>query len=306
MQKLHLLGFTNDLDGVVFAQRRGSKKAAYWVAVDDAFVRAVEKLESARRQRRLTDPNAQPASERRPPQPPPPRPVLPAIGRSESQIPASEIQQLLREGRSVETVMKVAKAPREWVERLAEPVAAERDGVVRLAQRAYMPRPRLGRSGAPLGQAIRMNLEERRATMATLEAIDEGWDARATPAGPWRVRLRFSHRGSRRVAEWDFVKSTGAIAPRNRLAAELGWWPAPEAPRPPKPPPEPEPETAEEPEDGDSKSRKPASGKRSPKTNTRRTKARSKAGKRARPPTGRGRRTAGGRSTARGRRTRRR
>lgn len=231
MVRLYLLGFTHDLKGVVFSQRRGGKSATFWVPVDETFLKAVSRLEGARREQgaargakklaALTPAVEEAAAERA---------LFPAIGRSESRIPVSEIQQLLREGRNVETVAKTAKASRAWVERLAEPVLVERAGVVRLAQLAFMPRPRLGRSGLPLGQAIRLNLEERSASVATLETLEEGWDARATRSGPWRVRLRFSHRG-RRVAEWDFVKSTRQITPRNRLASELGWWPPPEEPK---------------------------------------------------------------------------
>lgn len=238
MQKLHLLGFTTDLKGIVFARRRGAKKAAFWVPVDESFRAAVAKLEDARLQAAGEEGRA--AEE--------PRVVLPPIGRSASTIPASEIQQLLREGRTIETVAKTAKVSLDWVERLADPVLTERVGVVRLAHRAHMSRPRLGRSGLPLGQAVRTNLEERRATMSTLETLDDGWDARATRSGPWRVRLRFSHRGSRRVAEWDYVKSTGVLSARNRLASELGWTPPPpEAREAAKPPAEGE-EEAPEPE----------------------------------------------------------
>lgn len=230
MQRLYLLGFTQDLKGVVFSERRGGRTATFWVPVDETFLGAVEKLGRARRDRR------QPAGPDEHGVAAPGRPLSPAVGRSEpsTRIPASEIQQLLREGRTVDTVAKAAKASRAWVERLAEPVSTERAGVIRLAQRAYMPRSRLGRSGLPLGQAIRQNLEERRATVGTLEALDDGWETRATRSGPWRVRLKFTHRGSRRVAEWDYVKSTGQLTARNRLATELGWWPPPPEPKRPK------------------------------------------------------------------------
>lgn len=237
MVRLHLLGFTHDLKGIVFSERRGGKTATFWVPVDDALLQAVEKLVGARRERdaaaRRPETGLEPVEAGVAPSE---RTLFPAIGRSESRIPASEIQQLLREGRNVDTVAKAAKASRAWVERLAEPVMVERAGVVRLAQRAFMPRPRLGRSGLPLGQAIQLNLEERRATSGTLESLDDGWDARATRSGPWRVRLRFTHRGERRVAEWDFVKSTQQITPRNRLGADLGWWPPPEEPKRPRGP----------------------------------------------------------------------
>jgi hypothetical protein len=45
------------------------------------------------------------------------------------------------------------------------------------------------------------------------------------------VSVRFSHRGKRRSAGWEFRKGSRQIVPRNRLASELGWW-APDAPAP--------------------------------------------------------------------------
>jgi hypothetical protein len=77
----------------------------------------------------------------------------------------------------------------------------------------------------PIGEAVFRNLEERRATPETIEELEDGWDARTTRAGEWRVSLRFTHRARRRVAEWTFHKGKHEIQPRNRLAAELGWWP---------------------------------------------------------------------------------
>ncbi len=230
MNRLFLLGFTNDLKGVVFSQRRGAKQAKFWLPIDAKFAEAVKKLEQARsqqevqRKRSKTSQQTAAAAERfRAPAPSRP---LPAVGRSQATVgmPASEIQQLLREGRSVRSVAEAAKASPGWVERLAEPVLAERVGVVRMAQRAVMPRPRLGISGLPLGEAVIKNLEERKATPETIEELDNDWDAKASRAGGWRVSLRFNHRGKRRVAEWNFHKGKHEIHPRNRLAAQLGWW----------------------------------------------------------------------------------
>jgi hypothetical protein len=237
VQRLYLLGFTQDLKGVVFSDKRGGRTATYWVPVDDTFLAAIEKLGRARRDRSGPKRGAEETEEPAPAKAPA---LFPAVGRSErsSRIPASEIQQLLREGRTIDTVAKAAGASRAWVERLSEPINNERTGVIRLAQRAYMPRSRLGRSGLPLGQAVQQNLEERRATVGTLEAIEDGWDARATRSGPWRVRLKFTHRGNRRTAEWDYIKSTGQLSARNRLATELGWWPPPPEPKRPKSPEE--------------------------------------------------------------------
>jgi hypothetical protein len=233
MNRLHLLGFTHDLKGVVFSQRRGSKTGTFWVPIDDAFMTAVGKLEQARRgrdagaakpdtgkSRDVVGLKDLPERSR----------ALPPVGRSEprSGLPASDIQQMLREGKTIKTVMAAAKTELAWVERLAEPVLTERAGVVRLAQRAYMLRPRLGTSGMQLGDAVERNLEERR---GTIEGLDDAWDARATSSGIWRVSVRFSHRGKRRSAEWEFRKGSRQITPRNRLAGELGWWAPAEQPR---------------------------------------------------------------------------
>ncbi len=231
MNRLYLLGFTHDLKGVVFSQRKGGKNATFWIPVDNMFIKAIDKLEQARSEAngkkdkgkgkakpgRRGEPEAQQ------------RVILPPVGRSQptSRLPVSEIQQLLREGRTVKSVVEASKATQAWVERLLEPVLTERGGVIRLAQRAMMSRPRLGRSGLPLGDAVLRNLEERRATSDTIEGLDDAWDARASHTGRWRIWVKFNHRGKRMTAEWDFNKSTRAVTPRNRLAAQLGWW-APE------------------------------------------------------------------------------
>ena len=292
MVRLYLLGFTHDLKGVVFSQRRGGKTGTFWVPIDDAFMGAVGKLEQARRDReRTSKPNGQ--SERakdlakdgakdlvglkdlRPHSR-----ALPPVGRSEprSGLPASDIQQMLRRGKSIKTVVAAAKTELAWVERLAEPVFTERIGVVRLAQRAYMLRPRLGTAGLQLGDAVRRNLEERRATTETIEGLDDAWDAKATASGKWRVWVRFSHRGKRRSAEWEFRKGSRQIVPRNRLASELGWW----APDAPPPPPAHEPVEGE-PAEG-AEGQPPAPKRRRAKPKARRSSTRKRAAKSTRAP----------------------
>ena len=39
----------------------------------------------------------------------------------------------------------------------------------------------------PLGEAVRRNLQERRAPLETIERLDDAWDARLKRAGGWRV-----------------------------------------------------------------------------------------------------------------------
>jgi hypothetical protein len=229
------MGFTPDLKGVVFAARRSAKKPTHSVQVDAKFMAALAKLERARAAQERTDRSKTRSPRSRDhvdidlPDTPDRKRPLPPVGRSQPRtgLSAAEIQQMLRAGRSVKTVAAAAKAPLQWVERLAGPVNTERDGVVRLAQRAYMTRPRLGAAGLQLGEAIRRNLEDRRATSDTIDALEESWDARVFSSGKWRVRLRIEHRGKRRSADWDYTKGSRQITPRNRLASQLGWW-APE------------------------------------------------------------------------------
>jgi hypothetical protein len=241
LNRLHLLGFTHDLKGVVFSQRRGGKTATYWTPIDGSFLAAIEKLERARAEAAEAKGKKKGKAASRPaPTEAKERTVLPPVGRSQmsSRLSPSEIQQMLREGRTVKSVVDASKAPQAWVERLLEPVMAERIGVIRFAQGATMSRPRLGRSGLPVEEAVVRNLEERRATSDTIEGLDDAWDARASRSGLWRVWVRFNHRGKRRTAEWNFRKNTREIHPRNRLAAQLGWWP-------PQPGAAPEPEPLE-------------------------------------------------------------
>jgi DUF3071 family protein len=290
MARLYLLGFTNDLKGVVFGPRRNSKKATSWVPIDAEFMKAVDKLERARkdrdaptrggkrRRRAAVDTDLAEAK-------PPP---LPAVGRSQttSKLPVSEIQQLLRQGRSAKSVAEAAKVSLAWVERLAEPVMTERAGVVLLAQRARMPRPRLGVSGLSVGDAVERNLEERRASPDTLESLV--WDARAFHAGGWRVWLSFEHRGKRRRAEWELGRDRRQIKPRNRLAAQLGWWPPDEAEAPAAAPAGPgtgAESQVDELEDDEAQSRRARATEPAPKKRRPRRKIRpaSKAKERARP-----------------------
>lgn len=286
MVRLYLLGFTHDLKGVVFGQRRGGKTAAFWIPIDEKFLDAIDKLERARQEAadeadksgKRGKGKARSARAREEEKE---RVVLPPVGRSQSTsgLPAAEIQQMLRQGRTVNAVVEAAKAPRAWVERLMEPVMAERIGVVRLAQRSMMTRPRLGRSGLMLGDAVVRNLEERRATADTIEGLDDAWDARASTSGRWRVWIKFNHRGKRRTAEWEFRKDTRALTPRNRLAAQLGWW-EPEAPA--------APEGSETPEGGEAQPQEESEG----------AKARRPAKRRAAPKRGRARKAAPRKRTA--------
>jgi hypothetical protein len=218
MNRLYVLGFTHDLKGVVFTQRRNGKTPTFWVPVDPAFMDAIGRLEKTRSLRaRGLEPSSAKAAPRKDGK------SLPPVGRSQARtgFPARQIQQMLREGKTIKTVAAAAKTDLGWIERLAEPVMTERQGVVRLAQRAYMTRARLGAAGLQLGDAVERNLEEKGTTPDEVDAV---WDAKVLTSGVWRVSMRFTNRGKRRAAEWEFRKGSRSIAPRNRLGAQLGWW----------------------------------------------------------------------------------
>src|SRR4051795_7743895 len=64
VQKLHLVGFTTDIEGLIFSSRRGSRSGGYMVVLDD---RLLERIEEALRLRKEQDPgSADPPASRRP------------------------------------------------------------------------------------------------------------------------------------------------------------------------------------------------------------------------------------------------
>ena len=42
MQQLHLVGFTADLEGLIFSAKKGARSGAFVVAMDDALLTALE------------------------------------------------------------------------------------------------------------------------------------------------------------------------------------------------------------------------------------------------------------------------
>lgn len=287
MIRLHLLGFTPDLKGLVFSGRRGGRTGTYWLPVDGTLERALSQLEKAREDqarekagkgkgkakgRKDTAPEAEldleeilAGADEAPPVTDTQDLPLPSVAaRSESRLSPREIQQLLRQGRSVKDVAAEAGVDERWVERFTGPVLEEMVGVIRMTREAYQTRPRLGLSGLPIGTAVLRNLTDRKATTETLAEAEDGWEARHVAPRTWRVRLRFRHRGKRRTAEWEFTKDSGEVRPRNKLATELGWWPPPGTTGP-----APAPQEGEEPgEEAPPRRRAPAKRKTAAKRRT--------------------------------------
>ena len=204
---LRPVGLSEDGHSVILATR-AKGKGTFKVAIDDSLVAqlvaARELLESR--------PEPEPAPKSRPP--------APAV---ESKLTIKEIQALLREGRTVESVARKAGVDPSWVERFEGPIVWERDGMARRAQRSTLVRSRRGPSDLPLGESVHANLRKRRSAMSD-EQIEAGWDSiKETRTGTWRVRFTFSSRSRARAAEWRFDPETSQVHALNESANELGW-----------------------------------------------------------------------------------
>lgn len=262
MIRLHLIGFTPDLKGLVFSGRRGGKTGTYWVPVNDALMLSLDQLDAARedaarqasapkasksrkrpveddfdelhltldeiseRLGRRTPKSARGTRDLKPEPEPDPEPAVPKI---DSKLSPREMQQMLREGKTISDVASQAGVDQEWVQRFVGPVLLEMGGIIQLTRGGYLERPRLGRAGLSIGEAVVRNLRTRKATSDTMASLEDGWDARRARNGSWRVRLRFKHRGKRRTAEWEYSKETREVKARNALAKDLGWWNPPQS-----------------------------------------------------------------------------
>ena len=228
MQKLHLVGFTTDLDGLIFSARKGSKAGGYMVPLDKALLATIAEAERLRNGDKGDEGNG-------------------ARGRArpDSRLTPREIQAHLRAGRSIPEVAAEAGVDIDWVERFAVPVVAEQTQMVERARGLTYSKPRLGQSTQPLGTSVRWNLADKGVAIAE-EAFDLGWSAFQLQDDVWMVRFRYTSRGRLQVAEWELDLDARSLHSRNRLASELGYvekgrrppaLPTPSPPRPAAAPP---------------------------------------------------------------------
>jgi hypothetical protein len=243
VQQLHLVGFTTDRKGLIFATRRGAKSGTYVVSVDERLVSSVGELArlaglldgasgpgagapeaslpadgAARLEAEDHSPAAPGRSAGRPRSPALPVPH----GVPRSALSPREMQARLRQGSSVADVAAAAGVDEEWVERFAAPVLAEQARVVARAQEAVFAKRRVGVSVVPLGQAVRTVLAERGVFLPD-DVFDAGWSAFHAFGSRWVVSFQYRSRGRTRVAEWDFDLGAGELRARNRVASELSY-----------------------------------------------------------------------------------
>lgn len=210
--KLRPVGISEDGLSLILATRANARRGPYRLALDESLLL---QLEAARAKVRAAEaaPEPEPAPVEAPPEP----------VRVESKLTVREIQALLRQGRSVQTIAKRAGVAEEWVERFEVPIVWERAGMATRAQRATLVKARSGTSALPLGEAVLANLKARRIVMPP-DAYEAAWDStRNAKTGRWTITFTFAARGRSHVAQWVYDPEAGEVHATNKLAAELGW-----------------------------------------------------------------------------------
>lgn len=213
MQRLYVVGFTKDREGLVLSVRKGTKTGAYHVDVDGQFEEVVAELIKER------------GGE-----------AEPRIPRAESQLSVREMQQRLRGGQSIHQVAKAAGVTDEWVARFAIPIQAEQAQVVRQAFALSMAKQRLGVSNQTLGISVWWNLQDKSVVLEE-DGWETGWTAALIRDNRWLVKFEYTARKRRFVAEWEVDLRAGTLTSRGRLATELGYVEAGRRRRPGPPPP---------------------------------------------------------------------
>ena len=283
MQQLHLVGFTTDLEGLIFSVRKGSKSGSFMVPLDERLLATI--AETLRRREGATADDMATA-----------RALAHAAGyerrsaRPESKLSPRQIQARLRAGQPQEEVAAEAGVDAEWIDRFAAPIIAEQLQVLDRAHALTLVKRGAGPSTQPFGAAVRWNLADRGVRLRA-DQFAAAWDVSHLHDSTWAIRLTYESRRRPHVAEWEVDLESGELIARNRVATELahvekgrrrrpppletdpspGLVPGPPPPvgtMPPTPPVEPAPEITVAPEP-----------RRRPATRARRAKAAQKAKK---------------------------
>jgi hypothetical protein len=214
VQRLHVVGITEDREGLILSARRGTKSGGWTIVVDAELEECVAEL--------LNERGAE---------------AEPRIPRAESQLSVREMQQRLRAGQSIKQVARAAGVHEEWVERFAIPIEAEQQQVVRQSLELTFAKTRNGgTSTQPLGTAVWWNLLDRSVTLPE-NGWDQGWSAFLLRDTIWVVRFEYEARKRHQMAEWEVDLKARTIISRNRLATELAFVEPGRRRRPGPPPP---------------------------------------------------------------------
>lgn len=206
MIKLRVVGSSEDHAELILSNKPRGKRGTHTVAIDKKLLGVLQDAVYGRRQ---LDKNAAATA----------RALEP---RMEPRIPPREIQRQLRAGLSPARVARAAAVDEAYVDQFYPPILYERAGVIQDAHVLHLEKPRLGRSGLPLGEAVEANLAARRVALGG-EALANAWTATRQDGQPWTILLTFPFRGRSRTARWRYDARTRELTPANKLAADVGW-----------------------------------------------------------------------------------
>ena len=214
MQQLHLVGFTTDLEGLIFSARRGAKSGSFVVPLDEKLVATIAEAH----RRRNGDGDDGPLAEIADKQGGRDRPLR--SSRPESRLSPREIQGRLRTGRTIAEVAREADVDPEWVERWAAPVMAEQHKIITRARALTFAKPRGGSSVEPLGRSVAWSVADKGVWLAP-DQFDRAWSAYQS-LDSWIVRFHYRSRGRDHVAEWEVTDDDELIA-LDRTASQLAY-----------------------------------------------------------------------------------
>ncbi|HYD09474.1 MAG TPA: septation protein SepH, partial [Acidimicrobiales bacterium] len=206
MQRLHLVGLTEDADGLIFSTRRGAKSGGFVVSVDPDLLAVLEEANGGSAKARKNGRGATRS---------------PRSGTPQSQLSPREMQDLLRGGWTLDEVAAEAGVDVDWVSRFASPVMAEIARVIEHAIDAVFDKPRVGPSALPLGDSVRRNIAERGVRL-TDEEFEGGWRAWQQDDETWLVSFTYTSRGRDQEAEWVLDLDEDDLLAGNRLGSQLG------------------------------------------------------------------------------------
>lgn len=226
MQQLHLVGFTTDLEGLIFSARRGAKSGGFVLALDDQLLELLEEALRLRGERdgEGEDPEGEErADPRSPGHPSKGAAITPKRApRPESGLTPREIQSRLRSGRTIDEVASEAGVDQEWIARFAPPIQAEQRQVVDRARELTFSKSRLGPSTQTLGTSVLWNLVDRGVAL-TEDEYENGWSAYHLRDTAWVVRFAYVSRRRTQTAEWEVDLRDAELFSLNRLASDLGY-----------------------------------------------------------------------------------
>ena len=220
MQKLYVVGYTSDLRGLVLSRQKGVRSGGFVLELDAKLRRAVGEIDTLREESRYgkqPEPGKMIESSVEAEEAPE---ATPTRRLSRGVLSPKEIQAELRAGLTVQEVARMAGTDVSWIERFLSPILAERKGIVDLVLAGTLSRPRRGKSGCNVGEAIAANLRERSIVVAP-EALDEGWTV-ARRNGRWEVSFRVPLRNQEKDAEFAYEPESGVTA-LNPMALQIGW-----------------------------------------------------------------------------------